>query len=137
LRNNFYTPLNPQTSLMITESELIRLSQEKFEKWEKSDLDSISNLFDDQGVLICSNGKPETKSEILEIVKSGSMALKNLHLQRAFARVYGNTGVVHGEGEITYAVKGEEHSGGLHFLDVWVEREGGWKLVSSHFNEPH
>ncbi|WP_026952251.1 nuclear transport factor 2 family protein [Algoriphagus mannitolivorans] len=120
---------------MISEDELIGLSKEKFKTWETNDLENLEKIFDDQGLLICSNGKAETKPEVVEIVKSKRKELKNLSLQKAFARVYGNTGVVHGEGEITISIGGKIRSSGLNFLDIWMEKDGNWKLVSSHLNQ--
>ena len=120
---------------MISENELIGLSKEKFKTWETNDLENLDKIFDDQGLLICSNGKAETKPEVVEIVKSKTKELKDLRLQKTFARVYGNTGVVHGEGEITLSIAGKLKSSALNFLDVWMEKEGTWKLVSSHLNQ--
>lgn len=131
LRNRNH--LKPLT--MISENELIGLSREKFKTWETSDLNNLDRIFDDHGLLICSNGKAETKPEVVEIVKNKRLELKNLLLQRTFARIYGNTGVVHGEGEITLSVDGQIKSSGLNFLDVWIEKDGNWRLVSSHLNQ--
>lgn len=120
---------------MISEDELIGLSKEKFKTWETNDVENLERIFDDQGLLICSNGKAETKPEVVEIVKSKRKELKNLSLQKTFARVYGNTGVVHGEGEITVSIAGKIKSSGVNFLDIWMEKDGNWKLVSSHLNQ--
>lgn len=120
---------------MISESQLLGLSQEKFKKWEQSDLASIAQVFDEQSVLIWINGKCQTKSEMLQLFHAGKISIKNLQLQNTFARVYGSKGVVHGEGAATLTVEGKDLSGDLRFLDVWVERENGWKIVSSHFNQ--
>ncbi|MDX5340483.1 MAG: nuclear transport factor 2 family protein [Cyclobacteriaceae bacterium] len=120
---------------MISEDELIGFSREKFKTWETNDLENLDKIFDDQGLLICSNGKAETKPSVVEIIKSKRKELKDLRLQKTFARVYGNTGIVHGEGEITISVAGKLRSSGLNFLDVWMEKDGDWKLVSSHLNQ--
>ena len=120
---------------MISEDKLIGLSKEKFKTWETIDLENLERIFDDQGLLICSNGKAETKPEVVEIVKSKRKELKYLRLQKTFARVYGSTGVVHGEGEITLSISGKLRSSGLNFLDIWMEKDGNWKLVSSHLNQ--
>lgn len=120
---------------MITETELIGLSRDKFEKWELSDMESISKLIDDHGLMFCNNRKAETKSEILQMLQTGKWAFSGLHLQHAFARIYGNTAVVHGEGHWNVNVEGQLQSNTLQFLDVWVEREEGWKLISSHLNQ--
>jgi hypothetical protein len=119
---------------MISESELIALSHEKFKIWENGDLENLEKMFDQQGLVICKVGRPETKSDLVRLVENKSKELKHLSLHKTFARVYGNTGVVHGEGEITISSNGTIRSSSMDFLDIWVEREEGWKLVSCHFN---
>jgi hypothetical protein len=119
----------------MSESQLIGLSQEKFQQWEQSNLESISGMFDERAIVFWANGKSQTKIEMFKLYSEGKMSIKNLRLQHTFARVYGNTGVVHGEGEALITLEGEELSGDLRFLDVWVERENGWKIVSSHYNQ--
>ncbi|MFN3999861.1 nuclear transport factor 2 family protein [Algoriphagus sp.] len=119
----------------MSESQLIGLSHEKFQQWEQSNLDSIAGMFDERAIVFWANGKSQTKIEMFKLYREGKMSIKNLRLEHTFARVYGNTGVVHGEGEALITLEGEELSGDLRFLDVWVERENGWKIVSSHFNQ--
>lgn len=120
---------------MISESQLLGLSQEKFLKWEQSDLASIAEIFDEQSILIWMNGRCQTKGEMLQLFQEGKISIKNLLLQRSFARIYGSKGVVHGEGAAIFTLEGEDHSGEFRFLDVWVERENGWKIMSSHINQ--
>lgn len=119
----------------MSESQLIGLSLEKFHQWEQSNLESISGMFDGQAIVFWANGKFQTKIEMFKLYQVGKMSIKNLRLKHIFARVYGKTGVVHGEGEALITLEGEELSGDLRFLDVWVERESGWKIISSHFNQ--
>ncbi|TDQ19461.1 uncharacterized protein DUF4440 [Algoriphagus boseongensis] len=121
---------------MISESELIELSRQKFKIWENSDLENLEKIFDNEGLLICSEGKPETKAELTRLISKRTKEIKELILKKTFARVYGNTGVVHGEGQITLSIEGIQQSSGVNFLDVWIEREEGWKLVSSHLHTP-
>jgi hypothetical protein len=119
----------------MSESQLIELSQEKFQKLEQSILDSISGIFDEQAIVIWSNGRSHSKNVMFQRYREGKISIRNLQLQHTFARIYGNTGVVHGEGTAQISVEGEDLSGEFRFLDVWAERDGSWKIVSSHFNQ--
>lgn len=91
---------------MISETQLIGLSHEKFQKWEQSDIASIAQVYDDHSILIWANRKSQTKSEMLKLFHEGKISIKNLQLQNTFAQVYGTTGVVHGEGEVSLTVEG-------------------------------
>ncbi len=121
---------------MITESNLIDLTRKKFETWETLNLDQLVSLFDDHGLLFDFKGKVETKDHVIEIMRSEKCQLKEVHFQNTIARIYGNSAVVHGEGEFTFIKEGDTKSTNLNFLDVWVEREEGWKLVSTHYSIP-
>jgi hypothetical protein len=61
--------------------------------------------------------------------------LKQLEFQNTIARNYGISAVVYGEGKFVFAKKGIPQSTNLNFLDVCVERENRWKLVSTHYNQ--
>ncbi|WP_187176427.1 nuclear transport factor 2 family protein [Algoriphagus sp. AK58] len=118
---------------LMPESNSISLSEEKFSSLMEGDLETFSALFDEKGLMFYPNGKVETKPELLERLKSKKTVFLALDLKKCISRSYGTTSVVHGEGLFTINLQGEELSEKLNFIDVWVERENGWKLVSSHF----
>ncbi|GAB2495842.1 MAG: nuclear transport factor 2 family protein [Cytophagales bacterium] len=120
---------------MISESELVALSLEKFKVWESFDLNKFEQLFDAEGLLICYNGKPETKEELRQEFQNPKRRLNQVSLRRPIVRIFGTTAVVHAEGAMTMTTLGKEETHEMNFLDVWVERENGWKLVSAHFNQ--
>lgn len=57
--------------------------------------------------------------------------LKVLYL-KIRARSYGGTAAVLEEGFFTIKFQAAEFSEVLNFIDVWVEKEEGLKLVSAH-----
>lgn len=120
---------------MITETYLIDLTRKKFEIWETLNLDQLCHIFDDNGLMFNSHGKVSTKEELIEKIRSEECVLKEIDFQNTIARVYGTSAVVQGEGSFTFSVKGQIQSKIMNFLDVWIEREEGWKLVSTHYNQ--
>lgn len=108
---------------------------EKFKVWESFDLNKFEQLFDAEGLLICYNGKAETRAELLQEFQNPSRRLHQVSFNRPIVRIFGNTAVVHAEGALTMTTSGIEETRSMNFLDVWVERENGWKLVSVHFNQ--
>jgi hypothetical protein len=120
---------------MLTESGLIDLTRKKFQTWITLDLDQISQLFDDQGLSVNSEGKINTKKELIKKMSAQSCILKDFNFQNTIARVYGTSAVVHGEGEFVFSKAGEIRSANMNFLDVWIKRENGWKLISTHYNK--
>ena len=120
---------------MLTESNLLDLTRKKFEIWETLNLDHLSQIFDDNGLMFNYQGKVNTKEELIEKIRSEECVLKEIFFQNTIARIYGSSAVVQGEGAFTFSIKGETQSKVLNFLDVWIERENGWKLVSTHYNQ--
>jgi len=118
---------------MLTESSLIDLTRKKFQTWVTLDLDQLSQMFDDHGLSFNSEGKIDTKEQLIKKMSAATCLLKDFNFQNTVARVYGTSAVVQGIGEFVYSKAGETQSANLNFLDVWIERESGWKLVSSHY----
>ncbi len=119
-------------SVMI-ESSAISLSEKKFQNLLEGDFESFSDLFDEKGLMFYPTGKVETKPELLQRLESKRTVFEKIDLTKTIARLYQETAVVHGEGMFTLTLQGEELLEKLNFIDVWVKKEEGWKLVSSHF----
>lgn len=51
-------------------------------------------------------------------------------------RLYGRTALVSGRLRQTASVAGEDWGGTYNFTDVWVSRDGAWKVVSRHTSLP-
>jgi hypothetical protein len=119
---------------MLSETNLLALTQMKFEIWVTHNLDQLSEIFDDKGLLFDNHGKIDTKEGLLEKLSSENCILKKYDFRNTVARVFETSAVVYGEGEFTFSIFGENKATKLNFLDVWVERENGWKLVSTHYN---
>jgi hypothetical protein len=119
---------------MLTESSLIDLTRKKFQTWVTLDLDQLSQIFDDHGLSFNAEGKIDTKEELIKKMSAKTCLLKDFNFQNIIARVYETSAVVQGVGEFVFSKAGETQSANLNFLDVWIERETGWKLVSTHYN---
>lgn len=119
-------------SVMI-ESSAISLSEKKFQNLLEGDFESFSDLFDEKGLMFYPTGKVETKPELLQRLESKRTVFEKIDLTKTIARLYQETAVVYGEGMFTLTLQGEELLEKLNFIDVWVKKEEGWKLVSSHF----
>lgn len=122
-------------STMITESNLLDLTKKKFQIWENHNLDQISQIIDDQCLMFNSHGKIITKKDLIKKIQSKECDSTEIILRKTIAPIFGSSAVVHGEGEFTFIKEGHTHTTKLNFLDIWIEREDGWKLVSTHYNK--
>ena len=117
----------------MTESILLDLTKKKFEIWQSQDKAQLHQFFDDHGLLFDLEGQVETKGQVSEKLATNICILKEAKYQNPIARIYGNSAVVHGEGEFLLSMLGETKQLFISFLDVWMEREEGWKLISTHY----
>jgi hypothetical protein len=115
------------------ESNVISLSEEKFSSLLEFDLETFYSLFDGRGLIFFPNGSVATKPELMEKLKSQETVFRGVEMHKILARSYGNTTVVQGEGFFNIKLQDVEFNEVLTFIDVWVEKEGEWKLVSAHF----
>lgn len=60
------------------------------------------------------------------------LSLTSYELEGVAVRLYGRTAVVSGRLRQSATVAGEDWGGDYHFTDVWVSRDGAWRVVSRH-----
>ncbi len=120
----------------MTESDFLTLSKKKFASWKLTDVDEFSEMFDDHGLVFGAGGQTKTKGQMIEDLRTKACQFKDINLKNTIARVFGSSAVVHGEGDFTLSESGETKEVQMNFLDVWVEREKGWRLISSHYTMP-
>jgi hypothetical protein len=120
---------------MITESNLLDLTKKKFQIWENHNLDQLSQIFDDQCLMFNSHGNVITKEDLIKKIRVEECGLTEINFQNTIARIYGSSAVASGEGVFTSSKEGQTYTTKLNFLDVWIEREDGWKLVSTHYSK--
>lgn len=116
----------------MTESTAISLSEVKFSILLEFNLENFHTLIDERGLIFFPDGSVATKPELIERLKSKETVFKNVEIHKTIARTYENTAVVQGEGHFNIKLPEAELNEVLNFIDVWVQKEMGWKLVSSH-----
>jgi hypothetical protein len=116
----------------MTESTAISLSEMKFSNLLESNLENFHSLIDERGLIFFPDRSVATKVELIEKLKSKETVFRNLEIHKSIARSYENTAVVQGEGYFNIKLQGSELNEVLNFIDIWVHKEMGWKLVSSH-----
>ncbi len=120
----------------MTEADILDLSRKKFASWQLTDVNEFSRIFDEHGLIFKEQEDAITKSQMIAQMEANDCSFEEIQLKNTMARVFGSSAVVHGEGDFVLSESGESKQMHLNFLDVWVERENGWQLVSSHYSTP-
>jgi ketosteroid isomerase-like protein len=73
-------------------------------------------------------------------IKSAAYVVSMMDLDEISVNVFGNTAVAFTSQNEISRYGDEDFSGHYHYTDVWVKRNGEWKVVASHgsrFDEAH
>ena len=83
----------PAASATKEEQEIINLSREKWRWMMERNVDALAALLHEQAVFV-HMGATMTKSQELEVIKSGRIVYKNVEIQEASVRLIGTTAIV-------------------------------------------
>lgn len=124
------TPPAPSTASV--EQELLALSREKWRLMAERDVEALAALFHDEAVFIHMGGTM-SRSQELDVIRSGAIQYRQVEIQAASARVIENTAIVLNTIRLLAAVGGNEVVNPFEVTEVYVRQGGSWKLVSLSF----
>jgi hypothetical protein len=121
-----------QQSNSSAEQELIRLSKEKWRWMSERKVDSLDALFHEKAVFV-HMGATMTKTQELEVIKSGAIQYKTVEIQEASVRFIDKTAVLLNKIRLVAVVGGNEVTIPFMVTEVYVQQSGTWKLASLSF----
>ena len=114
------------------EQELISLSKEKWRWMSERKVDSLDALFHEKAVFV-HMGATMTKTQELEIIKSGGIQYKTVEIQEASVRFIDKTAVLLNKIRLVAVVGGNEVTNPFVVTEVYVQQNSNWKLASLSF----
>ena len=126
------TQLDPATSRMNSEQEILRLSREKWRWMSERKADSLATLFHDEAVFV-HMGATMAKSQELDVIRSGAIQYKNVEIQDASVRFIGTTAILLNRIRLIAVVGGNEVTNPFMVTEVYVQQSGAWRLASLSF----
>lgn len=121
-----------QSSNSSAEQELINLSKEKWRWMSERKVDSLDSLFHEKAVFV-HMGATMTKTQELEVIKSGAIHYKTVEIQEASVRFIDKTAVLLNKIRLVAVVGGNEVTNPFMVTEVYVQQSGNWKLASLSF----
>jgi len=122
----------PPRSVTKAEQEMLDLSRLKWRWMAERKVDSLDALFDDKAVFVHMGGTM-AKSQELDVIRSGFIQYKNAEIQEASVRFIGNTAILLNRIRLLAVVGGNEVTNPFVVTEVYVQRNGSWKLGSLSF----
>ena len=114
------------------EARVLQLHHDKFRWMTMAQLDSLGLVLDDRVRYIHSNGWVESRTEVLENLRSKKLSYQAVTVEEAQARAYEKSVVVVGKGKFQVALDGKPLEINLLYTEVYVRHKKRWKLVSRH-----
>jgi hypothetical protein len=122
----------PASMTQDDESALLDLSRQKWLWMADRRIDLLEPLFHDKAVFVHMGGNM-TRSEELEIIRSGRIQYKHADVKDASAQVIGDTAIVLNKVRLTAVVGGNEVVNPFTVTEVFLRNDGSWRLAAMSF----
>jgi hypothetical protein len=119
-------------SVANSEQELLNLSKQKWDWMSERNVDALAALFHDQSVFV-HMGATMSKTQELDVIKSGQIQYKKADIQEASVRFFGTTAIVLTKMRLLAVVGGNEVTNPFMVTEVYVQEGGVRKLASLSF----
>jgi hypothetical protein len=114
------------------DQEVLKLSKEKWQWMSDKNVDKLTELFDDKSVFVHMGGS-WGKDRELEVIRSGGIHYKKADILEASVQIIDNTAIVLNRITLLAVVGGNEVTNPFIVTEVYVNRNGRWKMGSLSF----
>ena len=127
-------PVDPPAATTNTKAqqEVIDLSKEKWRWMSERNVEALSNLFHVDAVFVHMGGTM-SRSQELEVIKSGGIHYKHAEIQDVSVKLIGTTAILLNRIRLVAVVGGNEVTNPFVVTEVYLQQGGTWKLGSLSF----
>jgi hypothetical protein len=121
-----------KTTVKVTKQRLLQLSKTYANAYVAQDVATLSELLADEWTVVpagCSD--PEPKKKQLQDLKTGKLRVKSIKDKEVEVLVYDKTAIVRGVRKSVVFYNNRDVSDLSRFIQVYVEKEEGWKCVAT------
>lgn len=118
------------------DAEVRKLSAEEVQAFLRQDATALARLWSDDFVVTNPLNRFVTKTQVLEMVKSGVLVITAFDRRIEYLKVHGSTVILAGRETVTWGGKmpAAGRTEQLRITAVWMHRDGGWHQVARHAN---
>jgi len=127
------TPASPaKTSTSAAEQDVITLSKDKWRWMAERNVEALDKVFAEEAVFVHMGGTM-TRSQELDVIKSGRIQYKDAQIQEVSVRFVGTTAILLNRIRLVAVVGGNEVVNPFTVTEVYVQQGEAWKLASLSF----
>jgi len=114
------------------EQQILKLFEDGDRALIAADIAELSRIFADDYVQYDESGKPSTRQEVIERLKTGAIRfLSMVSTGRRIRLLTEDVAIVHGSEDDEVEQGGKRFPARYVYMDVVVKREGRWQIVGS------
>jgi 4-carboxymuconolactone decarboxylase len=114
------------------EKELLDLSRQKWTWMAERNTEALDKLIDAKAIFV-HMGATMTKSQEIEVIKSGRIEYKQADIEEISVRTIGDTAIVLSKIQLFALVGGNETRNPFMVTETYVRQAGAWKLGALAF----
>ena len=122
----------PAVSRTKAEQEIASLSEQKWHWMSDRKVEPLAALFDDQAAFVHMGGTM-SKTQELDVIKSGVIQYRDIDIQEVSVRIIGATAIVLNKIKLVAVVGGNEVTNPFMVTEVYVQEGGKRKLATIAF----
>ncbi|HET6890333.1 MAG TPA: nuclear transport factor 2 family protein [Pyrinomonadaceae bacterium] len=111
------------------EQELRQLNDEWVKALVRRDATMLDRIMADDFVFAYPL-EGDDKAQFLDDVLSGDMLVEHLSRENVSVRIWGQTAILTGRDSVKWLYKGREFSGHYKIIQVYIQRDNLWQLVT-------
>ena len=96
------------------------------------DLDELEAMLTDDMNYTHSHSGVDTKEQFLDTLRSGQVRYLSIEPEERTVRIYGRSAVVQGIAHVLVKVEDRDVDVRLRFTELYVEKDGAWKMALWH-----
>lgn len=123
-----------QNTPVTSPSRILALENDWNAAYKKSDIAAMNSLLADDFIITIEDGTTFSKTGYIAHNGNTTVHVTTSDMSDLRVRIYGNTAVVTGAYHERGTEKGKPYEYHDRFTDVWVNLNGKWKVLASHYS---
>lgn len=117
-------------------TQLRNLEVEITRMYKARQVERIAPLLDDDFVITFEDGSTYSKTGYMSYNAAASVRIEDAETSDVKVHLHGNTAVMTGQYHERGNDKGKPYDYRDRFTDVWMKKDGKWRLIASHYAVP-
>ncbi len=117
-------------------SKVLALEAKWNDAYKQGDFASMNSLLAEDFIITVEDGTTYSKSGYIAHAGDGTTHVEVSKMSELKVRVHGNTAVVTGAYHEKGTIKGKPYEYHDRMTDVWINLDGKWQVIASHYSIP-